>query len=434
MLAEHDVPELSLRKALIATFRKIVRLYFREVERVGVAPAADTRGRVFVANHHNALIDPILVLTDAACEISPIAKSTLWNVPGLRWLLDRAGAVPIVRRKDSPDKAGDANAETFDKIADHVARGGNILIFPEGTSHSEPHLAPLRSGAARMLTAAEARHGVAPTFQAVALEFDARDDFRSRSLVLWGPVRALADVRGAGEDRVRAITEQMDADLRELLVEGETHDDRLLVARVAEMLANDSGDASLSGWNSIGRQVEHAGTVLRDASPNLIDHVRRHVGAYYTELARFGLGDAQLSAPRAAVQKPVKRWIRRAALAPLAVPGIALYAIPYFVPRMIARRSDADAVSTVKLGAALVVYPLWAAGLVSLSFVLLPPPLSFGAAAVVLASPFAALQWLDAYWNRTPEHDATASDLAQLARLRIAARTAIDEARARLPA
>jgi glycerol-3-phosphate O-acyltransferase / dihydroxyacetone phosphate acyltransferase len=434
MLAEQDVPELPLRKALIATFRKIVRLYFREVERVGAAPAADTRGRVFVANHHNALIDPILVLTDAACEISPIAKSTLWNVPGLRWLLDRAGAVPIVRRKDSPDKADGANDDTFEKIAAHLARGGNILIFPEGTSHSEPHLAPLRSGAARMLAAAAARHGVAPTFQAVALEFDARDDFRSRSLVLWGPVRALADMRGAGEDRVRAVTEQMDADLRELLVEGETHDDRLLVARVAEMLANDSGDASLSGWNSIGRQVEHAGRVLRDASPSLIDHVRRHIVAYYAELARFGLADAQLSAPRSAVQKPARRWLRRAALAPLAIPGIALYAIPYFIPRMIARRSDADAVSTVKLGAALVIYPLWAAGLVSLSFVLLPPPLSFGAAAVALASPFAALQWLDAYWNRTPEHDATPADLAQLARLRITARTAIDEARARLPA
>ncbi|HEX4450025.1 MAG TPA: 1-acyl-sn-glycerol-3-phosphate acyltransferase [Kofleriaceae bacterium] len=434
MLAEPDVPELPLRRALIATFRKIVRLYFREVERVGVAPAAETRGRVFVANHHNALIDPILVLTDAACEISPVAKSTLWNVPGLRWLLDRAGAVPIVRRKDEPGKADGANDDTFVKIAAHLARGGNILIFPEGTSHSEPRLAPLRSGAARMLAAAEARGGVAPTFQAVALEFDARDDFRSRSLVLWGPVRALAEIRGAGEARVRTITEQMDADLRELLVEGETHDDRLLVARVAEMLANDSGDSSLSGWNSIGRQVEHAGRVLRDASPSIVDHVRRHIAAYYAELARFGLADAQLSAPRSAVHEPPRRWLRRAALAPLAVPGFALYAIPYFIPRMIARRSDADAVSTVKLGAALVVYPLWAAGLVSLSFVLLPPPLSFGAAAVALASPFAALHWLDAYWNRTPEHDATPEDLAQLARLRIAARTAIDEARARLPA
>lgn len=431
-IAETCAPPLSVRRALVATFRRIVRLYFREVERVGTAPAADTRGRVFVANHHNALIDPILVLTDAACEISPIAKSTLWNVPGLRWLLDRAGAVPIVRRKDSPDKVQGANDETFDKIAHHLADGGNVLIFPEGTSHSEPHLAPLRTGAARMLAAAEARHGVAPTFQAVALEFDARDDFRSRALVLWGPVRSLPEI--SGEDRISVITRQMDADLRELLVEGETHDERLLVARIAEMLANDSGDASLSGWNTIGRQVEHAGTVLRDAAPSIVDHVRRHVGAYYAELARFGLGDAQLSTPRATVTKPRSRWLRRAALAPLAVPGIALYAIPYFIPRLVARSSDPDAVSTVKLGAALVVYPLWAAGLVSLSFVLLPPPLSLAGAAVAIASPFAALSWLDAYWNRTPEHDATADELAQLARLRIAARTAIDEARTRLPA
>src|SRR5260221_14587646 len=103
------LPSLSVRRALVATFRGIIRLYFREIERVGEAPPADTRGRVFVSNHHNALIDPILVLTDAACEISPIAKSTLWGIPGLRWLLDRAGAVPIVRRKDTPEKDATTN-------------------------------------------------------------------------------------------------------------------------------------------------------------------------------------------------------------------------------------------------------------------------------------------------------------------------------------
>src|SRR5690348_7952296 len=111
---------MAVRSALVATFRQIIRLYFREIERVGEPPAADTRGRMFVSNHHNALIDPILVLTDAACEISPIAKSTLWSIPGLRWLLDRAGAVPIVRRKDTPDKDAAKNAEVFDKIAAHL--------------------------------------------------------------------------------------------------------------------------------------------------------------------------------------------------------------------------------------------------------------------------------------------------------------------------
>src|SRR5437870_1328858 len=144
-----------LRRALVATFRGIVRLYFRQIERFGDPPGPDTRGRVFVSNHHNALIDPVLVLTDAQCEISPIAKSTLWKIPGLKYLLDGAGAVPLYRRKDDPNRAADANDAVFGKIADHLATGGNILIFPEGTSHSEPHLAPLRTGAARMLVAGE---------------------------------------------------------------------------------------------------------------------------------------------------------------------------------------------------------------------------------------------------------------------------------------
>jgi glycerol-3-phosphate O-acyltransferase/dihydroxyacetone phosphate acyltransferase len=432
MHAETSSPPLSVRRALVATFRSVIRLYFREIERIGTPPPADTKGRVFVSNHHNALIDPVLVLTDTECEISPIAKSTLWDVPGLRWLLDRAGAVPIVRKKDTPNKSAADNDATFDKIATHLADGGNILIFPEGTSHSEPQLAPLRTGAARMLVAAEGRRGIAQTFQAVALEFDARDDFRSRCLVLWGPVRKLSEVTGTGEERVTAITTQMDNDLRELLVEGATHEERRTIARVAEMLANDAGDASLAGWNTLGRQVERAGKTLRSLGPDVVQHVQSKVDAYYTELARYGLGDAQLATARAAVSKPGSRWLKRAMLAPLAVPGFALYAIPYFIPRMVARRADPDAVSTIKLGTALVVYPLWAAGLVTLSFVLVPPPLSFGAAAIAIASPFAALRWLDAYWNRSPAHEATPDALANLARLRMTARTAISEAAGRL--
>jgi 1-acyl-sn-glycerol-3-phosphate acyltransferase len=412
-----------VREALVATFRRLIRLYFRRIERVGEPPGQGTRGRVFVSNHHNALIDPILVLTDAACEISPIAKSTLWDIPGLAWLLDRAGAVPIVRRKDTPDKDTSSNEAMFAKIASHLADGGNILIFPEGTSHSEPHLAPLRTGAARMLMAAGTAARTPPTFQAVALEFDDKDRFRSRCLVLWGPVRQLADVPGDGEDRVKAITAQMQADLEELLVEADTHEDRRLIARIAEMLAHDAGDSSLSASNELGRKIELAGKALREADPALVAQIRDHVDAYYAELERLGRRDGQPD--RAHTSR-----LSRLALAPLAISGFALYSIPYFIPRFVARSSDPDAVSTVKLATALVVYPLWMAGLVGLSFVVIPPPLSLGAAAIAIASPFAALRWLDEYWER--DREISDDERAQLARLRIAARTAIDEARARL--
>lgn len=425
-------PEL-VRSVLVSTFRRLMRLYFRQIERVGEPPGPETQGRVIVSNHTNALIDPVLVLTDAACEISPVAKSTLWDVPGLKWLLDRAGAVPIVRRKDHANKDSSANAEMFDKIAAHLSGGGNILIFPEGTSHSEPHLAPLRTGAARMLLAAEGSRGIPPTFQAAALEFDARSDFRSRCLVLWGPVRRFAEVPGKDdEERIKNATEVMNADLSELLVEGDTHEERLRVARVAELLANDEGDRTLGKWSGIGRGVELANRTLKNVDPKLIARVAEHVDAYYQELERLGLEDARVAG--GGMMEPheegAPRW-KRALLAPLAASGFALYALPYFIPRWVARKYDPDAVSTIKLGAALLVYPIWMGGLVAGSLILLPPPLSFVGAAVAIASPFAALRWLDKWYQHRAEP--TPDELAQLARMRIAARTAIDEARSRLP-
>jgi hypothetical protein len=207
--------------------------------------------------------------------------------------------------------------------------------------------------------------------------------------------------------------------------------------RVAELLSNDSADRTLERWSGIGRQVELANRTLRSVDPALIATVAEHVDRYYAELERLGLVDEQVVGPRPEPRDLEPRW-KRLALAPLAASGFALYALPYFIPRWVARGKDEDAVSTIKLGAALVVYPVWMGVLVGGSLALLPPPLSFIAAAVAIASPFAALHWLDASYMRGPSRGrvgriATPDDIARLARLRIAARTAIDEARSRLP-
>lgn len=427
-----------IRRALLGAFRQVVRLYFRDIERVGEAPDAETRGRVFVANHTNALIDPILVLTDAPCEISPIAKSTLWSIPGLRWLLDAAGAVPIVRRRDAPTKDAATNDETFEKIAGHLNRGGNILIFPEGTSHSQPQLAPLRTGAARMLSLANATKpggagtGESLTFQAAALEFDAADKFRSRCLLLYGPVRRFDDIAGAGEDRVRAATAIMEADLKELLVEGETHDERRLIARVAELLAHDEHDDSLERWNSIGRRVEAASQTLRKLDRGMVDYVALKVDAYYKELERVGVRDAQVAAGRVPDFKPTARRLKLALLAPLAIPGMILYAPPYFVPRLVARQANAerDDASTYKLAAGLLVYPVWMGGLVGASLAFLPSGWKLPGAVVSIVSPFAALAWLDAWKSRA--RAVTDDEMTHLAELRAGAMYAIADARATL--
>lgn len=398
----------------------MIHIYFRRIEVAGNRPSAQTSSRVFVGNHANGLVDPVLVITSAPCRISPIGKSTLWKIPGLRWLLDAAEAVPIERRRDQPGKTAESNEAVFDRIADWLAGGGNILIFPEGTSHNEPQLIPLKTGAARMLARAFERGARDVSFQSVALEFDARDHFRSRALVLYGPVRYASDFDATGEDLVRSMTNTLRDDLSELLVEGETWPERLMIARVAEMLTHESGERSLEKQNTIGRQVEAANKTLRSRADVPLEELREAVDRYYALLEREGLEDSQLASGGDDFgARGLARAIGLLAVAPLAAVGTVLYWMPYQLPRLVAKktRDGPDKTSTFKLATGLVVYPLWAGGLVAASAVLLPPPWSVGAAIVIVASPFAALAWLDA----TP---------AMLRQLRLATRgKRIDELR-----
>jgi glycerol-3-phosphate O-acyltransferase / dihydroxyacetone phosphate acyltransferase len=383
---------VSVRHFVLVAFRRLMRIYFREIE-VVAPPPPDTRGRLFGANHVNGLVDPILVMTSSPCDIAPVAKSTLWNVPGLNLLLNVAEAVPVVRKRDDPTRPSSANDEVFDKVAAHLGRGGNILIFPEGTSHNEPHVLGLKTGAGRMLARAHEKGARGLTFQAVALEFDERDVFRSRALVLYGPVREVDDAADAGPDLANAITETMRADLTELVVEGATAAERTLIARVAQMIAHDAGDRSLAAWNTIGRQVEAARAALRDEE--LYRDLDAEVSRYFSLLTEAGLADADLLA--GASPRHFMGTLALVALAPLAVLGCVLYWVPYQVPRLAPSlaKGETDVVSTYKLGMGVLAFPLWAMVLVTAALLAFPSPVHLAVALLVLLAPFAALPFLD---------------------------------------
>jgi len=430
---------MATRDVLLAVFRRIVSIYFREIEVVG-APPPETKSRLFAANHVNALIDPILVLTSAPFPIAPVAKSTLWKIPVLRWLLGVADAVPVVRKRDDPTKVAGSNDEVFDKVAAHFARGGNVLIFPEGTSHNEPHVLAPKTGPGRMLARAQALGTRDVTFQAVALEFDARDKFRSRALLVFGPVRSVDALSLEGEALIAKITETIADDLSELVVEGTTWDDRILITRVAEMLAHEDGDRSLAKWNSIGRQVEAARKTLGDQNHSLYRDVAGAVSDYYRLLGETGVTEEQVA--RGGVQLDPRRVLRGTLLVlvlPLALVGGVAYFVPYQVPKLASRlaKGDVDEISTLKLGLGLAVHPIWMAILIALSFVFLRFPLSLAAAAIAMSAPFAALAWLDRFdrlrsaWAVLPMRGGNAR-LATLREARTRALERIQSARAKI--
>ncbi|MFO0677545.1 MAG: 1-acyl-sn-glycerol-3-phosphate acyltransferase [Polyangiaceae bacterium] len=429
------------RTAMKALFTRIIGVYFRDIEVVGDAPPESVHGRIFAANHVNGLVDPILVLTSARPVIAPVAKSTLWKVPGLRWLLDTVDAVPILRRRDDPNKSAAANDEVFSKVSGYLRKGGNILIFPEGTSHNEPKLVPLKSGIGRMLARAKADGGDGLSFQAVGLEFDARDVFRSRALVVYGPVRDVDPLAegGAvtGDALAAAIMDVVRADLGSLVVEADTWEDRVLAARVTEVLTNETGDRSLAARNDVGRRVQAARTSLRKNDTAFYEALVAAVREYSLLLDEARVTDADVLARRTHRHGRLLRAMVLLVAAPFALVGAIVYWLPYQVPRLVARKAedDHDVVSTYKLGTGLVLFPTWAIAVISGAWFAVPHATWAAIAMVVLVSPFAALLWMDRL-ERTLHRvrvaftsEAARSERIRLARARVVSLVA--EARAK---
>jgi glycerol-3-phosphate O-acyltransferase / dihydroxyacetone phosphate acyltransferase len=147
-----------LRRAVTAILRFALRLFFRRVEIVGRGRVPRDGAVLFVLNHPNGLVDPCFLLCHAPRRVSFLAKSPLFKTPVIGYFVRALDSIPVYRRQDEgADPA--RNRETFGRSAELLRRGGTIAICPEGVSHNEPQLQPLKTGAARIALGAASSGG-----------------------------------------------------------------------------------------------------------------------------------------------------------------------------------------------------------------------------------------------------------------------------------
>ena len=121
---------------------------------------------LLAASHHNALVDALIAVRISPRPLTLTAKATLMDSAILAPLLRLIGAVPLRRVSDEQKKAQagavdpSRNASAFTALLERLEEGGMVLIFPEGKSHSEPALAPLRTGVARIALEARDSRGI----------------------------------------------------------------------------------------------------------------------------------------------------------------------------------------------------------------------------------------------------------------------------------
>jgi 1-acyl-sn-glycerol-3-phosphate acyltransferase len=110
-----------------------------------------TRGPTLLVANHDSYWDPIAIAVAARPrrQIRALAKSTIWKIRPIGWLMDGMGHIPVDRAK--------GNDEAIETAVRELRAGACIGVFPEATRSLGRELRP-RSGAGRLaLSVPEAR-------------------------------------------------------------------------------------------------------------------------------------------------------------------------------------------------------------------------------------------------------------------------------------
>ncbi|HZS09679.1 MAG TPA: lysophospholipid acyltransferase family protein [Blastocatellia bacterium] len=370
------------RRAVHAIISIALRLFFRRIQTSNASSVPAGEPLVFVLNHPNGLIDPGLVFCALPRRVSFLAKSTLFRLPVIGWLMRTVEALPAYRRIDQGEDVT-RNRLTFEACHRLLGQGRCIALFPEGISHGAPYLRPLKTGAARIALGALsvrtesaesprlARLKVVP----VGLYYTSHTPFRSEALIQFGEPLEVTRVEpdAGGEiprEEVRRLTDRIEAALREVTLNFTDVEEQDAV-RKAEVIFSSiyqtiSLQRSLVREFQLRRGLAAARRRVQAIAPERLSSLEERLRRYEARLRRLGLTPEKLSVSSATRRVMLLQLLLKGFLLtllfPLAWLGMMLHAPAWGICDLIAhnfrRHGPDESGATSRILAAIVLMPV----------------------------------------------------------------------------
>jgi 1-acyl-sn-glycerol-3-phosphate acyltransferase len=96
-------------------------------------------GAFLIAANHASHLDPFMIGSQVARQMSFFARKTLWNTRFTSWWLDGVGTIPV-------DRDGGQDVGALKRVLRALADGRVIILFPEGTRSPDGQLQPPKPG------------------------------------------------------------------------------------------------------------------------------------------------------------------------------------------------------------------------------------------------------------------------------------------------
>jgi len=360
-----------------------LRLFFRRIEIGGARNVPPDEPLVFVSNHPNGLIDPALIFCALPRRISFLAKSTLFRIPVISFLVNAVESLPLYRRVDTAEDLT-KNRLTFERCHVLLRLNRCIALFPEGVSHNATRLLPVKTGAARIALGAISVEPSATGGGAldhlkivpVGLYYTSKTSFRSEALIRFGAPIEVRPVKldAQGEpprESVRELSTRIEEALLEVTLNVEDDEELGVVTKAQELFS--SLYEGLSLRQTLSTEFDLRRRIAEKLSPAAVgvagegqDELRRRILKHEEELGALGINAENLSLLTDTRWNVFRHFLLRGALLllllPLSIPGALLHLPAFIVCDLLSRfyrRHGVDEIApTVKILAAIALMPL----------------------------------------------------------------------------